>query len=73
MHLRIFTLPEAFYSDPVHRTAIASILLHNEWKVIFHCTGGNTSLAAGAYILVNDHPPFAFSLFSNGALRAHTV
>jgi hypothetical protein len=73
LYFRIFTLPETFNSDPVLGTPITSIFFPHKGKIIFHGTGSHTGLTSRAKIPVNDHAPFALCLFSQSALRAHTI
>src|SRR5215208_8294427 len=73
LHLRILALPKALDADPVQGASITRVLLHHERNVIFHRAGSHTGLAAGAYILVDDHAPFALRFLHQRPFRSHIV
>src|SRR4026209_674126 len=65
LYLGIRAFPQTFYADPVLGAAITSIFFAHKRKIVLHRTCGNASLTSRAYILVNDHSPFAFSFLCN--------
>jgi hypothetical protein len=62
LNIRIFTLPIAFYPDPLDSSPLVKMFFQIYGDVIFGLTSYYTSVAASASVYVHYHSPFAVFL-----------